>query len=111
MSQPLPIGNFRFLSVDEIAGFDLMSVPSHGDTGYIVECDLQYPQNFMTFIVTTPWRRNISPSRQICLVFSVMKLKLKIGNPPKNSFPTSWIKPIMSATIVTYNSISNTISC
>ena len=43
MCQPLPVGNFRFLSPDEIAGFDLMSVPSHGDTGYIVECDLQYP--------------------------------------------------------------------
>jgi len=43
MCQPLPVGNFRFLSPDEIAGFDLMSVPFHGDTGYIVECDLQYP--------------------------------------------------------------------
>ena len=43
MCQPLPVGNFRFLSQEEIAGFDLMSVPSHGDTGYIVECDLKYP--------------------------------------------------------------------
>jgi len=42
MSQPLPVGNDRFLSTDEIADFDLMSIPSHGDTGYIVECDLKY---------------------------------------------------------------------
>jgi len=38
----LPVGNDRFLSTDEIADFDLMSIPSHGDTGYIVECDLKY---------------------------------------------------------------------
>ena len=43
MCQPLPVGNFRFISPDEIAGFDLMSIPSHGDTVYIVECDLKYP--------------------------------------------------------------------
>ena len=111
MIQPLPVGNFRFLSPDEIVQvIDLMSVPSHGDTGYIVECDLQYPQNFMTSIATTPWRRNISPSRQICLAISVTRLKLKIGNPCKNSFPTFWIKPIMSGTIVTYNFMSNTVS-
>jgi len=42
MSQPLPVENFRFLSPDEIADFDLMSIPSHGDTGYIAECDLKY---------------------------------------------------------------------
>jgi len=39
----IALRNFRFLSPDENAGFDLMSVPSHGDTGSIVECDLQYP--------------------------------------------------------------------
>jgi len=44
MSEPLPEGNFRFLSQDEISDFDLMDVPTHGDTGYIVECDLKYPR-------------------------------------------------------------------
>ena len=110
MCQPLPVGNFRFFSPDEIAGFDLMSVPTHGDTVYIVECDVKYPHNFTTSIATTPWRRNISPSRQTCLAISVTKLKLKIGNPCKNSFPTFWTKPTMSATIATYNFISNTFS-
>jgi len=43
MSEPLPKGNFRFLSQDEISDFDIMKIPTHGDTGYIVECDLQYP--------------------------------------------------------------------
>jgi len=43
MSQPLPVGNFRFLSQEEISDFDVMKIPTHGDTGYIVECDLKYP--------------------------------------------------------------------
>ena len=43
MSQPLPVGNFRFLSQEEIADFDVMKITTHGDTGYIVECDLKYP--------------------------------------------------------------------
>jgi len=43
MSQPLPVGNFRFLSKEEIAHFDVMKIPTHCDTGYIVECDLKYP--------------------------------------------------------------------
>jgi len=45
MSQPLPVGNFCLLSPDKIAGFDLMSVHSHGDTGYIVECEHKYPES------------------------------------------------------------------
>jgi len=44
MRQPLSVGNFRFLSPEEIAEFDLMSVPTYGDTGYIIECDLKYPE-------------------------------------------------------------------
>jgi len=45
MSEPLPVGNFPFLSQAEIADFDLMSIPAHSDTGYIVECNLEYPEN------------------------------------------------------------------
>ena len=107
MSQPLQVGKFRFLSPDEIADFDVMSVPTHGDTGYIVECDLKYPQNFTTSIATTPWRRNISPSRQTCLAIFVGKLKPKIGNRCKNSFPTSSTKLTMFAFIEIYNFMSN----
>ena len=42
ISEPLPVGKFRFLSENEIAEFDLLSIPSDGDMGYIVECDLTY---------------------------------------------------------------------
>ena len=45
MSEPLPVGNFRFLDQDEIADFDIMTIPADGDTGYIIECDLTYPEH------------------------------------------------------------------
>jgi len=45
MSNPLPVGKFKFLSQTEIDQFDLMSIPPDGDTGYIIECDLIYPDH------------------------------------------------------------------
>jgi len=44
MSEPLPVGKFRFLDEQEIESFDVMSIPADADTGYIVEFDLTYPQ-------------------------------------------------------------------
>ena len=41
----LPVGNFKFLDEDEIRNFDLMTIPPDAPTGYIVECDLQYPDH------------------------------------------------------------------
>jgi len=43
MNNPLPVGKFQFLSQTEIDHFDLMSIPPDCDTGYIIECDLIYP--------------------------------------------------------------------
>jgi len=42
-SEPLPIGDFRFLTPDKLSTFDVMSIPEDSPTGYIVECDLKYP--------------------------------------------------------------------
>jgi len=39
----LPVGNFRFLTSDEIENFDVMSIRDDSPTGYVVECDLLYP--------------------------------------------------------------------
>jgi hypothetical protein len=36
-------GWFRFLSEYEINKIDFANVPGDSDTGYIVECDLEYP--------------------------------------------------------------------
>jgi len=43
MSNLLPVGKFQFLSQTEIDHFDLMFIPPDGDTGYIIECDLIFP--------------------------------------------------------------------
>ena len=37
------MGDFRFLTPDEISKFDLMSVADDSPTGYIIDCDLEYP--------------------------------------------------------------------
>jgi len=42
-SEPLPVGNFRFLDDDEIQNFDLATIEPDAEVGYIVECDLEYP--------------------------------------------------------------------
>ncbi|XP_033725181.1 DNA polymerase-like [Pecten maximus] len=41
MSEPLPIGGFRW--VDNPQTFDITKVSKHGDLGYVLEVDLEYP--------------------------------------------------------------------
>ena len=43
LSQPLPTGKFRFLDNPEV--FDIDYVDCDGDTGYVLEVDLQYPSH------------------------------------------------------------------
>jgi hypothetical protein len=43
MSQPLPVGGFRFLTDEEISQLDFTQIPDDSETGYFVECDLEYP--------------------------------------------------------------------
>ena len=45
MSQFLPVGGFRFLSETEITKIDFANVPDDSETGYVLECDLEYPDN------------------------------------------------------------------
>jgi hypothetical protein len=45
MRQPLPTGDFKFLSRDEINRLDIDSVDDEAATGYILEVDLRYPPN------------------------------------------------------------------
>ena len=40
----LPSHGYRWLTESEIERFDLMSIPSDSDHGYIIEADLEYPQ-------------------------------------------------------------------
>jgi len=43
MIEPLPVGEFRFLNENEMENFKLMDIAPDSETGYIIECDLQYP--------------------------------------------------------------------
>ena len=44
MSQYLPTGEFRWLAKEEAAGLDVTSIPDDGEKGYILEVDLDYPE-------------------------------------------------------------------
>jgi len=41
--EPLPVGKFRFLSDKEMAEFDFDTIAPDAETGYIIECNLKYP--------------------------------------------------------------------
>ena len=45
MSQPLPTGNFRFLTKDQIDNLDILNIPDDHPMGYILEVDLEYPDS------------------------------------------------------------------
>jgi len=44
-SELLPMGDFKFLTQDEISNLDIMSVPEDSPVGFIVDCDLDYPSH------------------------------------------------------------------
>jgi len=44
-TQALPVGDFRFLSEEEIRSFDLFSVSAEAERGFILEVDLRYPES------------------------------------------------------------------
>ena len=45
MSQPLPVGAFRFLSESEIEDMEWSEILDDNDIGYMIECDLNYPEH------------------------------------------------------------------
>ena len=47
MSQPLPEGFFRW--IDDVEKFDVMSIPKNGDLGYVLQVDLEYPEELHDF--------------------------------------------------------------
>ena len=48
MMQKLPKSDFRWIGENEINQFDIDTVDLEGDLGYIIECDLKYPQKSIT---------------------------------------------------------------
>ena len=45
MSEALPIGDFTFLTEEEVASFDLDATTKSDDYGYILEVDLKYSEH------------------------------------------------------------------
>jgi hypothetical protein len=45
MCESLPVGDFRFLSSEEIENFDLDALEADSAEGFILEVDLKYPEN------------------------------------------------------------------
>ena len=41
-SEPLPVGDFTFLTDNEVTEFDLYSIASNSNIVYIIQCDLEY---------------------------------------------------------------------
>ena len=44
MSQSLPIDDFSWLTEEEWSIIDWQSIPDHADYGFLLECDLEYPE-------------------------------------------------------------------
>jgi len=42
-SEPLPVGDFRLLTPQEISQLNIEQIPADSPTGYVIECDLEYP--------------------------------------------------------------------
>ena len=65
-SEPLPVGNFRFLDEIEIEKFSLDSIAADASIGCIIECDLTIQITFTMHTTTIRWLRSISRSLEIC---------------------------------------------
>ena len=51
MRQYLPISNFKWVkNIDKIEQ-KLMNIKNNSSTGYVLEVDLEYPKNYMIFIM------------------------------------------------------------
>ncbi|CAL1293464.1 unnamed protein product [Larinioides sclopetarius] len=64
MSQPLPVGDFEWVSPDEIPQQEILQHPDDATTGYILEVDLEYPSELHDFhnsYPLAPERINITP--------------------------------------------------
>ncbi|KAI8744649.1 hypothetical protein BgiMline_008451 [Biomphalaria glabrata] len=44
MSQPLPLNDFKWLTEEDISTLDIKNISDYTETGYILEVDLEYPE-------------------------------------------------------------------
>ena len=85
MSQALPVGNFRWLSLEEIENFNIYDKSSNGHTGYILEVSLHYPKKLHDLhndYPLAPEKCSIDPiywSDYMHMVANLLGMKAKSG--------------------------------
>lgn len=82
LSMLLPIGNSKFLDDNDVSDFDVMSVDVNGELGYILECDLEVPQEIHDMMSDYPLAPETKPVSDNMLSPFSKKLWTKLN--PKN---------------------------
>ncbi|XP_049947119.1 uncharacterized protein LOC126455272 [Schistocerca serialis cubense] len=89
MMQYLPVGNFKWLTADEVQTFNVMNVLDEADVGYILEVDLKYPkkchdqhQDFPLCPekMKSPKSNSKAPPRLMCTLYDKTKYVLHYRN-------------------------------
>ena len=110
MSEPLPVGQFRFLEQHEIDNFDLMSSPAVAETGYILDCELAYPETLHQLHNDYPMApENLTVDRSMSREYTLGMIDKK-WKPTQKWFQICRTKPSMFATREICNFISATAS-
>jgi len=105
MSEPLLTGGFGFLDDEQMAAFDVMTIPKDSDRGYIVECDLKYPESLHELHSDYPMAsEHLTISKDMLSDFALSVIG-KNWKPTQSWFPICCIKPNTCTIIVICNSI------
>ena len=78
-SSPMPYGGFRFLTPREIQNFDVMTKGVEDDEGFILEVDLDYPDNLHDLHNDYPLAPEKIPVHETMLSPLQKKMKEKLG--------------------------------
>jgi len=71
MVETLPIGDFHFFTDEQVAQFQLHAIAPDSKTGYILECDLEYPPHLHDCHSDYPLApQHLTVDREMLSVFS-----------------------------------------
>jgi hypothetical protein len=79
MSRVLPTGNFCWMSDQELTTFDVQRIPDDSSTGYILEVDLEYPEELHDLHSDYPLAPEKMKVRDELLSNYSLHLKEKLG--------------------------------
>ena len=102
MCKLLPVGDFRFLSDEELASFDITKVDPTGSTGFMVQADFSYPQQLHDRDNCLPFAVNHLVITKDMLSEATIELGEKLGQkfrPQKKLVPTLYDKMVIYVTL------------